>query len=459
MKRHFDSIVVGAGQAGIPLAGRLSKEGYSVALIERERLGGACVNTGCTPTKTMIASAYVARAVQRAQEYGVFVPGDAHIDIRAVVTRKNQVVAKSQRSLDQWVAGMTGCSLIKGVARFNGERAMSVNGETFTADRVFLNVGARPTIPPMPGISESRIFTSDTILEINELPRHLAVVGGGYIGLEFGQMFRRFGSKISIVEMEPRLLAHEDRDVSEAVTGVLVDEGIDIRTGAECIAFSQGNSSPIVHFSEGGRQQSIDASHVLVAVGRTPNTDSLNLGSAMIDVDARGFIVVNEQLETSAESVWALGDCNGRGAFTHTAYNDYEIVASNLLDGKERRVCERIQAHALYIDPPLAQIGMTEVQVKASGKKALMATRSMDRVGRAVEKGESKGFMKVLVDAETRTIMGASILGVGADEAIHGMLDIMYAGMPYTAITQAVHIHPTVSELIPTLLEDLKPLQ
>jgi pyruvate/2-oxoglutarate dehydrogenase complex dihydrolipoamide dehydrogenase (E3) component len=259
--------------------------------------------------------------------------------------------------------------------------------------------------------------------------------------------------------MGHRLLAHEDRDVSEAVTGILAEEGIDIRTGAECIAFRQGNSSPIVHFSEGGRQQTIDASHVLVAVGRTPNTDSLNLGSAKIDVDARGFIVVNEQLETTAESVWALGDCNGKGAFTHTAYNDYEIVSSNLLDEKDRRVCERIQAHALYIDPPLAQIGMTEAQVRASGKKALMATRSMDRVGRAVEKGESKGFMKVLVDAETRTILGASILGVGADEAIHGMLDIMYAGMPYTAITQAVHIHPTVSELIPTLLEDLKPLQ
>ncbi len=459
MTRHFNSLIVGAGQAGIPLAGRLSKAGCSVALIERERLGGTCVNTGCTPTKTMIASAYMARAVQRAHEYGVVVPCDARVDIRAVITRKNEVVAASQLSLDQWVNGMRGCSLIKGDARFNREREMSVNGETLTADRIFLNVGTRPTIPAMPGISETKIFTSDTILEIDELPRHLVIVGGGYVGLEFGQMFRRFGSQISIVEMGHRLLAHEDLDVSEAVTGVLAEEGIDIRTGAECIAFSQGNSSPIVHFSQGGRQQTIDASHVLVAVGRTPNTDSLNLGSAKIDVDARGFIVVNDQLETTAESVWALGDCNGKGAFTHTAYNDYEIVSSNLLDEKDRRVCERIQAHALYIDPPLAQIGMTEAQVSASGKKALMATRSMDRVGRAVEKGESKGFMKVLVDAETRTILGASILGVGADEAIHGMLDIMYAGMPYTAITQAVHIHPTVSELIPTLLEDLKPLQ
>jgi pyruvate/2-oxoglutarate dehydrogenase complex dihydrolipoamide dehydrogenase (E3) component len=459
MKRHFDSLIVGAGQAGIPLAGRLSEAGCSVALIERERLGGTCVNTGCTPTKTMIASAYMARAVQRAHEYGVVVPCDARVDIRAVITRKNEVVAASQLSLDQWVGGMTRCSLIKGDATFIGEREMSVNGETLTADRVFLNVGTRPTIPAMPGVSETKIFTSDSILEIDELPKHLVIVGGGYVGLEFGQMFRRFGSQITIVEMGDRLLAHEDRDVSEAVTGILGDEGVDIRTGAECIAFSQGYSSPTVHFFEGGRQHSMDASHVLVAVGRTPNTDSLNLGCAMIDVDARGFIVVNEHLETSAESVWALGDCNGKGAFTHTAYNDYEIVASNLLDDKKRRVCERIQAHALYIDPPLAQIGMTEAQVSASGKKALMATRSMGQVGRAVEKGESKGFMKVLVDAETRTIMGASILGVGADEAIHGMLDIMYAGMPYTAITQAVHIHPTVSELIPTLLEDLKPLQ
>jgi pyruvate/2-oxoglutarate dehydrogenase complex dihydrolipoamide dehydrogenase (E3) component len=458
MVRHFDSIIIGAGQAGIPLAGRLAEAGQTVALIERGNLGGTCVNTGCTPTKTLIASAYVAHSARRANDFGVLVPETVEVDLRKVMARKNAVVSRSQNSLAQWVAGMTGCSLIRGEARFVGKRTVAVNGQTFAADRVFINVGARPSTAALPGLDTVATLNSDGILQLEQLPRHLVIVGGGYIGLEFGQMFRRFGSDVTIIEMGERLLPHEDADFAKSVHDVLIEEGISIRYGAKCIALSQENNSPAVQFIDGAVQRSVTGSHVLLATGRTPNTDCIDLQLANIEVDDRGFIKVNDELETSAESVWALGDCNGKGAFTHTSYNDYEIVASNLLGDQKRRVSERIPAHALYVDPPLAQVGMTEAQVRASGRKALIATRPMTRVGRAVEKGESKGFMKVLVDAETLRILGAGIQGVGGDEAIHCILDVMYAGAPYTVLLRAVHIHPTVSELIPTLLGDLRPL-
>ncbi|SDE93641.1 FAD-containing oxidoreductase [Terriglobus roseus] len=458
MSRSFDAIVIGAGQAGIPLAARLAEAGRSVALIEKHMLGGTCVNTGCTPTKSMIASAYVAHAARRANEFGVQLPSSVNVDLAAVVKRKDEIVAQSRASLSTWIQSLHGLEHIVGKAQFADDFTVVVNGESLTSKQIFLNVGTRPSFPVMPGIDEINPLTSDSILHLKELPEHLVIVGGGYVGLEFAQMFRRFGSEVTIVEMSDSLLPREDRDFADGIEAILSGEGITVFTGAKCIAFQRENGLPAVRFEKNAEHQLVSGSHVLVAVGRTPNTDTLNLVNTQIAADEHGHIVVDEHLETSVPGVWALGDCNGRGAFTHTSYNDYEIVASNLLDGKTRRVCERIQAHALYIDPPLAQIGMTEREVRVSGRRVLIATRPMVRVGRAVERGESLGFMKVLVDAETHMILGAGILGVGGDEAIHGMLDIMYAGMPYTTITQAVHIHPTVSELIPTLLEDLKPL-
>lgn len=458
MSRAFDAIVVGAGQAGIPLAVRLAEAGKSVALIEKQTLGGTCVNTGCTPTKSMIASAYVAHAARRANEYGVQLPASMSVDLAAVVQRKDAIVAESRASLSSWVNGVRGLECMVGEAHFADDTTILVNGAALTAKQIFLNVGTRPSWPSMPGLNEIHPLTSDSILQLNELPKHLVIVGGGYIGLEFGQMFRRFGSEVTIIEMGDTLLPRQDQDFADAIGDILRGEGITVLCSATCIAFQQDNGQPAVRFERDGKHQIVAGSHVLLAVGRTPNTDMLNLKSTNIHVDERGHITVDAHLQTSVPGIWALGDCNGRGAFTHTSYNDYEIVAANLMDGKERRVGERIQAHALYIDPPMAQIGLTEREVRASGRPALIATRAMSRVGRAIEKGESLGFMKAIVDAETHMILGAGILGVGGDEAIHGMLDIMYAGMPYTAITQAVHIHPTVSELIPTLLQDLKPL-
>jgi pyruvate/2-oxoglutarate dehydrogenase complex dihydrolipoamide dehydrogenase (E3) component len=344
-------------------------------------------------------------------------------------------------------------------ARFVSSTEVQIGKDVLSADRIFINVGGRPVIPKMPGVDEVPYLTSSTILDLDVLPQHLLIVGGSYIGLEFAQMFRRFGSEVTIVEKGPRLVAHEDEDLAAAVKEILEDEGITVRLDSECITLSKkGNQVVVGTNCKSGEPASV-GSHVLLAVGREPNTNDLGLDLAGVKTDEKGYIVVDDQLRTSVPNIWAMGDCNGKGAFTHTAYNDFEIVAANLLDNDPRRVSDRIPCHAMYIDPPLAQIGMTEAEVRKSGRKALIGTRPMTRVNRAIEKGESKGFMKVLVDAESKKILGAAILGTGGDEAIHGILDIMYAAAPYTTLQRAVHIHPTVSELIPTMLGDLKPLE
>ncbi|MBB3524023.1 FAD-containing oxidoreductase [Rhizobium sp. 268] len=452
---NFDAIVIGAGQAGPSLAARMVEKGMKVALIERKFLGGTCVNAGCMPTKTLVASARAAHVARSGAAYGVKIPGEIAIDMKVVRARAETVTMNARNGLIGWLTGMDGMSVIYGHARFEGPKTVRVNGETLTAPRIFLNVGARPVIPELPGIHDIDYLTSTSIIQLDTLPRHLAVIGGSYIGLEFAQMYRRFGAEVSVIEHGPKLASREDEDISDAIADILRAEGIGVHTDAGNIAFA-GNGSGV---SVTAGSATIDASHVLIATGRTPNTDDLGLDAAGVATDKRGFITVDDGLATNVEGIWALGDCNGHGAFTHTSYNDFEIAAANLLDGDDRKVSSRIPAYALYIDPPLGRVGMTEKQARESGRKIMVSTRPMSRVGRATERGETRGFMKVIADAETKQILGAAILGIEGDEVIHGLIDAMNAGTTYPALQWAVPIHPTVSELIPTLLGDLKPVQ
>ena len=454
MAEKFDAIIVGAGQAGPPLAGRLTAAGQTVAVIERHLVGGTCVNTGCIPTKTLVASAHAAHLARRGAEYGVGT-GEITVDMAKVKARKDKISGDDRRGLESWLEGMKGCTLVRGHARFEGPHTISVDGRVLEADRIFLNVGGR-AVADIAGLSDVDYMTNVGVLELDTVPEHLVVVGGSYIGLEFAQMYRRFGADVTVVERGPRLAGREDPDVSNAIREILENEGITVICDAECIGVArEGNGVSVRSRAD---VPNVVGSHLLMAVGRRPNTDDLGLDKAGVETDARGYIVVDDELRTNVEHIWAMGDCNGRGAFTHTSYNDFEIVAANLLDNEPRKVSDRIPTYALYIDPPLGRAGKTVDEVRKSGRKALVGFRPMTRVGRAVEKGETQGFMKVVVDAEDGKILGAAILGVGGDEVIHSILDVMSAGAPYTTLTHTVHIHPTVSELVPTMLEELKPL-
>jgi pyruvate/2-oxoglutarate dehydrogenase complex dihydrolipoamide dehydrogenase (E3) component len=454
---QLDAIIIGAGQAGPPLAGRLTGAGMTVALIERKLFGGTCVNTGCIPTKTLVASAYAAHLARRGGNYGVMIDGGVQIDMARVKARADTVSGKSRASVERWVRGMPGCTVFEGHARFESRDTVRVGDELLKAPRIFINVGGRAIVPDMPGVRDVPFLTNSTILGLDRVPRHLVIVGGSYVGLEYAQMYRRFGADVTVIEKAPQLLGREDDDICESITGILSAEGITVRTRAECIALSRrGDDVQVSIDCAEGRPEAV-GSHVLLAVGRRPNTEDLGLEKAGVGTDARGYVTVDETLATNVPGIWALGDCNGRGAFTHTAYNDFEIVAANLLDGAKRRVSDRIPAYALYIDPPLGRVGATEAQARAGARPLLVATRPMTRVGRAIEKDETQGFMKVIVDAETKKLLGAAILGTGGDEAIHGILDMMNAGVTYDVLQWAVPIHPTVSELIPTVLGELKP--
>ena len=454
--QHFDAIIVGAGQAGPPLAGRLTAAGQTVAVIERKLVGGTCVNYGCIPTKTLVASAHAAHLARRGADFGVGT-GEVAVDMAAVKARKDRISGGDREGVESWLEGMKGCTLIRGHARFEDPHTIRVGEQLLTADRIFLNVGGRAVAPDMPGLADVDYLTNVGILDLDTVPDHLVVIGGSYIALEFAQMFRRFGATVTVIEKGPRLTSREDEDVSAAVKDILEAEGIDVVVNADNIQFTKQDSGFTVTPRDGA--EPIAGSHLLVAVGRQPNTDDLGLDAAGVQTDGRGYIVVDDELRTTVDHIWAMGDCNGRGAFTHTSYNDFEIVAANLLDDDPRRVSDRITTYALYIDPPLGRAGMTVEEVRRSGRKALVGKRPMTRVGRAVEKGETQGFMKVVVDAETEEILGAAILGVGGDEVVHSILDVMTAKLPYTAISRTMHIHPTVSELVPTMLQDLEPLR
>jgi pyruvate/2-oxoglutarate dehydrogenase complex dihydrolipoamide dehydrogenase (E3) component len=459
MATKYDAIVIGTGQAGPSLAVRLADTGMKVAIIERKRFGGTCVNNGCIPTKTLVASARVAHVARRAGDYGVTIRSSIAVDMKKVKMRKDAVVCQSSEGLEKWLRNTQNLTIYEGHACFADAHRVRVGDELLEADKFFINVGGRASIPPLRDIDEVSYLDNSTMMDVDSLPQHLIVIGGSYVGLEFAQMYRRFGSEVTVVERGPRLIHREDEDVSENIKTILEGEGIKIRLGAECIAFEKRGDKVAVQVDCSSGDKTVIGSHVLLAVGRVPNTNDLGLEQAGIEVDKRGYIQVDDQLRTNVPGIYALGDCNGQGAFTHTAYNDYEIVTANLLDGDQRRVSDRITAYALYIDPPLGRAGMTEAEVRKSERKALIGKRSMTRVGRAVEKSETSGFMKVLVDAETKKILGASLLGIECDEVIHSILDVMYANAPYTVIQRAMHIHPTVTELIPTMLAELKPLE
>jgi len=456
MTRMFDAIIVGAGQAGPALAGRLTGAGMKVALIERHLVGGTCVNTGCKPTKTLVASAYAAHVARRASDYGVAV-GPVGIDMPTVAARARKVILDSRSGNETWLAGMEGLTFIRGHARFEAPHRIRVGDDLLEAPRIFLNVGGRASVPDMPGVDEVGYLTNSSIIALEQVPEHLVIVGGSYIGLEFAQMHRRFGARVTVVEMGPRLIGREDPDISDAIRAILEAEGIVVRTQACCISLARHEQGVRigVDCTEGAPE--VVGSHVLLAVGRRSNTDDLGLDKAGVATDAKGNIVVDDRLATNIDGIWALGDCNGRGGFTHTAWNDYEIVAANLLDGADRKLSDRILGYALYIDPPLGRVGLTEAQARASGRPLLLSTRPMTKVGRAVEKDETLGFMKLVADGETKRILGAAILGTGGDEAIHGLLDMMNADRPLATLQWAMPIHPTVSELIPTLVGDLRP--
>ena len=455
----YDAIIIGTGQSGPALARRLVAAGWTVAIVERKLFGGTCVNTGCTPTKALVASAYAANHARRAAEYGVMIDGDIKVDMKAVKARKDAIVSPSRNGVERSLKKLGGCTVYEGHARFIAENKMTVNGSELSADRIFLNVGARAAIPSIPGLDQIPYLTNSSMMEVDFLPAHLIILGGSYIGLEFAQMYRRFGSEVTVIELAPRLIAREDEDVSQTIANFLEDEGIDVRVNSRVVGVEKQGNAVGVNIQSEGKMSQVIGTHVLIAVGRRPNTDDLGLDKAGIATDARGYIQVDDQLRTNIPGIWALGDCNGKGAFTHTSWNDYEIVAANLLENEERRVSERIAAYALYTDPPLGRAGMTEAEVRKSGKPALIATIEMGNVSRAFEKGETKGFMKILVDQDSKQVLGASCLGLTGDEVVHCILDLMYAKAPYTVMQRAMHIHPTVSEFIPTMLGNLKPLQ
>ena len=455
--KHFDAIIIGTGQAGPSLAARFADAGKTVAIIERHKFGGTCVNTGCIPTKTMVASAYAVHVARRGAEYGFAANGDVRVDMKRVKARKDEVSGRSNRGVEDWLRGLKNCTVLQGHARFQSPTTVALNDEVLEADKIFINVGGRASVPEMPGIDDVSFLTNSSMMDVDFLPKHLVIIGGSYVGLEFGQMYRRFGSEVTIVEMGPRLISREDEDVSQAVREILEVEGIQIRLNAKCISLAKRDRGVAVHVDCEDGPPDVLGTHVLLAVGRIPNTSDLGLDKASVATDDRGYIIVDDQLQTNVPGIWALGDCNGRGAFTHTSYNDYEIVADNLFNADHRRVSDRIQAYALYIDPPLGRCGMTDGELRKSGRRALSVKYPMSRVSRAYEKGETQGFMKICVDAETKQILGAAILGTGGDEVVHALLDIIYAKAPYTVIQRAMHIHPTVAEYLPTILSKLEP--
>jgi pyruvate/2-oxoglutarate dehydrogenase complex dihydrolipoamide dehydrogenase (E3) component len=456
--RNFDAIVIGSGQAGASLTARLTGAGMSVAFVERAHFGGTCVNDGCIPTKTLVASAQAAHMARRAGDYGVRIAGSIDVDMKAVKARKDAISERSRSGVENWLRGMHGCTIFWGSARFTGPKQVAVNGEELTAEKIFINVGGRASAPPIPGLDQVPYLTNTTMMGVDFLPEHLIILGGSYIGLEFAQMYRRFGSAVTVMEALPRVVAREDEDISSEIVRILVQEGIAVKLGAKALSVARKGNGIVIEIETSNGRAQVEGSHLLMAIGRRPNTDDLGLDKAGIKLDTRGYIEVDDQLRTSASGIWALGDCNGRGAFTHTSYNDYEIVAANLLDNDPRRVSDRITAYALYIDPPLGRAGLSQAEARATKRPTLVANWPMGRVGRAVERGETEGFMRILIDRDSKQIVGASLLGLNADEVIHEILDLMYAKAPYTTLQRAMHIHPTVSEYLPTMLGTLASL-
>ncbi|MFM9845240.1 MAG: FAD-containing oxidoreductase [Dongiaceae bacterium] len=459
MALRYDAIVIGTGQSGPPLAARLADEGMKVAIIERKRFGGTCVNVGCVPTKTLVASARAAYIASRAADFGVRIGGPVGVDMAKVKARKDEIVDRGTKGIRKWMQSTDNVTVYRGHARFVSPKSVEVNGHTLQGKKIFINVGGRALVPDMPGLKDVPFLTSSSILDLDFLPRHLVIIGGSYIGLEFAQMYRRFGSRVTVIEKADRLIAREDKDISDAVKSILEAEGVEVRLKAECINLKARGGGVAVGLDCADKSKEVVGSHLLLAIGRVPNTQDLGLEKAGVKTDSRGYIVVDEELKTNVPDIWAIGDCNGRGAFTHTSYNDYEIVAANLLDGGRRKVRDRIATYALFIDPPLGRAGMSEREARATGRKLLVATLPMTRIGRARERSETQGFMKLVADARSKRILGAAVLGIEGDEVVQSILDLMYAKAPYTLIERSMYIQPTVMEYLPTLVGNLEPLE
>jgi pyruvate/2-oxoglutarate dehydrogenase complex dihydrolipoamide dehydrogenase (E3) component len=449
--KKFDSIVIGSGQAGTPLVFKLANAGQKVAFIEEKHLGGTCLNDGCTPTKAYVASARRMWDAQNGDALGIYIPEGAKVDMKKVKARKDALIKKSVDGIADGLEKNENISFFEGTAEFLGYKEVQINKERVTAENIYINVGARAKVTNE--FKDVDFLTNTSILELEEVPEHLVVIGASYIGLEFGQMFKRFGSKVTIIEQGDQIIHHEDKEVSDTIQKFMKEEGVDFRLDSKCIGAWQDQKGIHVSLNCGNVKEVIKASHLLLAIGRTSNADKLNLEKTGVKIDEHSFIKVNDYLETNVPGIFALGDCNGKGAFTHTAYNDYEIVAQNKFDGKDRKVSDRIVTYGLFVDPPLGRVGMTEKQAEDLGYSVKVARQNMDRVSRAKEKAETNGFMSVIIDTDTDKILGASVLGVGGDEIISSFINIMYANQPYTVIRDSIHPHPTVSELIPTMLE------
>jgi pyruvate/2-oxoglutarate dehydrogenase complex dihydrolipoamide dehydrogenase (E3) component len=454
MTTHYDAVVVGSGQGGGPLSTALAKAGRRTALIEREHIGGTCINEGCTPTKTMVASARVAYLTRRAADYGVKT-GSIGIDMRRVRERKREIV-ESFRSGSERRITEGGVTVIRGEARFVGPKTLQVNEERITAEWIFINTGARPSRPPLPGLDSVPSLNSTSIMELDELPQHLLVLGGGYVGLEFGQMFRRFGSDVSVVQRGPRLVGREDGDVADAVAGILREDGIQVflSTAATRVEPDAGGGIRLWIKSDDS-EKALQGSHLLVAVGRTPNTDSLNLEATGLQPDRGGFLPTNERLETAVPGIWALGDVKGGPAFTHISYDDFRILKTNLIEGGNATTRDRLVPYTVYIDPQLGRVGVSEEEARMTGRPIRVAKMGMNHVARALEVDETRGFMKVVVDAETQQILGGVFLGIEGGELM-SMLEIAMLGkLPFTGLRDAIFAHPTLAEAFNNLFARL----
>lgn len=453
----FDAIIIGTGQAGPSLAASMAKNGWKVAIVEKGYLGGTCVNVGCTPTKAYVASARRAFIAKNSTDLGIEVNGEIKVNLKTIKERKDKMIEGSRTGLEKMLGDNKNITLIRGKANFLSNNTVKVEGTKYEADKIYINVGGKPRIPD--GFKDVAYLTNESILELEEVPEHLIIVGGGYIGLEFGQMFRRFGSKVTILDRGDQLLKKEDPEFGKAIEEIFTNEGIDVRLNSECISAKDKKGKIEVSINCEGDQLYIEGSHLLLAAGRIPNTSDLGLENTDVSLDNRDYIKVNDELLTSASNIWALGDCNGEGAFTHTAYNDFQIVNSHLFEDKKRKLSDRFTCYAAFIDPPLARIGLNTEDIKKARIKAKVASRPMTKIARAKEMGETQGMLKIYIEDTTEKILGATFLGTGADEYIHTIIDQMYAGQPFTVIRDAVHIHPTVSELIPTMLENPKPIE
>src|SRR5712691_2633129 len=453
----YDAIIIGSGQGGTPLARRLADLGKTVALIERKELGGTCINTGCTPTKTMIASAQVAHYARNATRWGVQTTG-VTVDLPAIVARKDRIVQRFRAGHQRRVDARANLHLYRGAARFLTPHSIRVGEQVVEGEQIFIDTGTRPSIPRVPGLEAVPYLTNATIMELSALPEHLLVLGGGYIGLEFGQMFHRFGSAVTVIHQHGQILPREDADVVTELQKALEAEGLHFLLNARTTKVEQNHGQITLTLERADGSRTVSGSHLLVATGRTPNTEELDLDNAGVETDKDGFITVNSRLETNVSGIWALGDVKGGPAFTHISYNDFQIIYGNLVEGKNLSTEHRIVPYAVFTDPQLGGVGITEKEARVKGYRLKIGTLPMTAVARAIEREETAGLMKLVVDAATDRILGASILASEGGELVQILGAVMLAGAPYSLLKGAIFIHPTLAEGFWTLMEEVKPV-